>query len=123
MEKLIGRLNFILLLLISIVFISCNNSEASKYRVENEVEFDTISIVKRHHIEGDANNPYCDIKIEFVYPKSSQEGEIKTIQQFFEKIISEFRLKKLNLNKEFMHTLINTLIINLKNATTSKKML
>ena len=85
MEKLIGRLNFILLLLISIVFISCDNREASKYRVENEVEFDTISTVKRHHIDGDTNNPYCDIKIEFVYPKSSQESELKTIQQFFVK--------------------------------------
>ena len=85
MEKMIGRFNFILILLISIVIISCNNKEASKFRVENDIEFDTIRTAKRHHIEGDSKNPYCDIRIEFVYPKTSKETELKTIQQFFVK--------------------------------------
>ncbi len=87
MEKMIGRFNFILILLISIVVISCNNKEASKFRVENDIEFDTIRTAKRHHIEGDSKNPYCDIRIEFVYPKTSKETELKTIQQFFVKSI------------------------------------
>lgn len=87
MEKMIGRFNFILILLISIVIISCNNKEASKFRVENDIEFDTIRTAKRHHIEGDSKNPYCDIRIEFVYPKTSKETELKTIQQFFVKSI------------------------------------
>ncbi len=85
MEKLIRRLNFILLLLISIVIISCNNRGSSKFRVENNIEFDTIKTVKRNHIEGDANNPYCDIRVNFVYPKSSADTDIRALQQFFVK--------------------------------------
>ena len=85
MEKLIGRLNFILILLISIVTISCNNTGASKFGVDNDIKFDTIRTAKRHHIEGDSKNPYCDIGIEFIYPIHSEETEINTIQQFFVK--------------------------------------
>ena len=48
------RLNFILVLLISIVIISCNDRGASKFRVVNDIEFDTIRTAKRHHIEGDS---------------------------------------------------------------------
>lgn len=85
MEKLIGRLNFILILLILIVIISCNNNGTSKFRVDNDIEFDTIRTTKRHHIEGDSKNPYCDIRIEFVYPKNKKETDLKNIQQFFVK--------------------------------------
>lgn len=85
MEKLIGRLKFILVLLISIVIISCNDRGASKFRVVNDIEFDTIRTAKRHHIEGDSKNPYCDIRIEFVYPKTNKQTELKNIQQFFVK--------------------------------------
>lgn len=85
MEKLIGRLNFILILLILIVIISCNNNGTSKFRVDNDIEFDTIRTTKRHHIEGDSKNPYCDIRIEFVYPKTNKQTELKNIQQFFVK--------------------------------------
>ncbi len=83
MEKMIGRLNFILLLLISILVISCNNVGTNRLGADNDVQFDTIRTVKRHHIEGDSRNPYCDIKIDFIYPISSQETEISTIQKFF----------------------------------------
>jgi hypothetical protein len=85
MEKMIGRLNFILILLISIVIISCNNKGTNKLRVENDIEFDTIRTAKRHHIEDESKNPYCDIRIEFVYPKTSKDTKLKTIQQFFVK--------------------------------------
>ena len=85
MEKLIGRLNFILILLVSIVIISCNDRGASKFNAENDIEFDTITTVKRHHIQDDLENPYCDIRIEFIFPIANKQIELKTIQKFFVK--------------------------------------
>ena len=85
MEKMVGRLIFIPLLLISILIISCNNRVDSKFRVENDIEFDTIRTAKRHYIDEDQKNPYCDIRIEFVFPKTNKETELNSIQQFFVK--------------------------------------
>lgn len=83
MEKPNRRLIFILLLLIFIASISCDNSGKSKFRVDNDIIFDTIRTEKRFHIEEDTLNPYCDISVKFIYPIGGTTEDIEVLQQFF----------------------------------------
>ncbi|HLW10804.1 MAG TPA: RsiV family protein [Fermentimonas sp.] len=83
MEKPIGRLIFMLLLLVFVVLTSCNNGGRSKFRAENNIDFDTIRTEERFYLEGDTRNPYCDIKVDFIYPVSSSEGDLQMLQQLF----------------------------------------
>lgn len=66
-------------------FISCNNPQGrhSMVNEENSVGFDTVSMVEHHHLDGDTANPYCNIKVEFVYPVSSSKMNLDMLQQFF----------------------------------------
>ncbi|MDR2816027.1 MAG: RsiV family protein [Proteiniphilum sp.] len=77
----------VVLLLFSVAwlfFISCNRQRGrSVYGAENNVEFDTVSLVVRHHLDGDTANPYCNIWVEFIYPLSSNKINPDTLQQFF----------------------------------------
>src|SRR5690554_2562397 len=85
MEKPIGRLMFILLLLIFVASTSCDNSGRSKFRAENDIDFDTIRTEERFYLEGDTRNPYCDIKVDFIYPVSSSDADLESLQQLFVK--------------------------------------
>lgn len=63
---------------------SCNQqSGGSMFKVENKVEFDTINLIARHHLDSDTLNPYCDIALEFIYPVSSSNMQLDQLQQFF----------------------------------------
>jgi hypothetical protein len=65
-------------------FISCNRQgRRNMSDAENNIEFDTISMVARHHLDGDSANPYCNIGVEFVYPVSSSGTYPDMLQQFF----------------------------------------
>ncbi len=57
------------------------------FRAENSVDFDTITRVERNYLEGDTANPYCDIRVEFVYPVRSSGTDVNTLQQFFVKSV------------------------------------
>ncbi|MDD2511728.1 MAG: RsiV family protein [Proteiniphilum sp.] len=72
-------------LLLAAVFLctSCGESGGNRSQAGNNLKMDTISVVSRHHLEGDTTNPYCDIKVEFIYPLSSQKTSLDTLQQFF----------------------------------------
>jgi len=72
-----------LVLLASLYLISCDNSGRSVFKTRNNVSFDTIRVVSRDHLEGDTANPYCDIRIDFIYPVSSHTTSVDTLQQFF----------------------------------------
>ena len=72
-----------LVLLASLLLISCDNSGRSMFKARNNVEFDTIRVASRNHLEGDTANPYCDIRIDFIYPVSSHKTSVDTLQQFF----------------------------------------
>ncbi|WP_298653313.1 RsiV family protein [uncultured Proteiniphilum sp.] len=75
---------FILSLIVLLSFISCNHQGGrSMFRAENSVGFDTVSMVERHHLDGDTANPHCDIRVEFVYPVSSNKMSVDMLQQFF----------------------------------------
>lgn len=62
---------------------SCQNTNSGKQSAEKSAEFDTVRIAKRNHLEGDTTNPYCDIKVEFIYPVSSSGVGQDTLQHFF----------------------------------------
>ncbi len=79
------RILAVLLSLVALLFfISCNQQGGrSMFRAENNVEFDTISLVARHHLDGDTANPYCNIEVDFIYPVSSGKMNLDILQQFF----------------------------------------
>lgn len=79
------RMSVVLLSLVALLFfISCNQQGGrSMFKAENNVEFDTISLVARHHLDGDTTNPYCNIGVEFIYPVSSSKMNLDMLQQFF----------------------------------------
>jgi hypothetical protein len=78
-----GKSVYALVLLASLLLISCDNSGRSMFKARNSVAFDTIRVGARNHLDGDTANPFCDIRIEFIYPVSSQKTSVDTLQQFF----------------------------------------
>ncbi len=84
MEVMCKRWGLMLLLVASLWFTACNQPGGrSMFRVDNNVEFDTIGLVKRHYLDGDTTNPYCNIEVEFVYPVRSGKMSLESLQQFF----------------------------------------
>ena len=69
--------------IISLCHISCANEKRSVFHADNYIEFDTITVVKRHHLSGDTLNPHCEIRINFVFPISSATISVDTLQRFF----------------------------------------
>ncbi len=83
MEKTVKRFIFSILLLISIALLSCNDVERSGIKTENDIELDTISVNRRYHLDDDSTKPYCDIRINFIYPTKSLDTSLDTLQQIF----------------------------------------
>ncbi len=83
MEKQNSILLFSLLLITSLMLTMCDNSGRSMFRADNGVDFDTIRADYRNHLEGDTTNPYCDIRVYFIYPISGRKTSVDTLQQFF----------------------------------------
>jgi len=80
------RISVVLLfLLVLSLFIFCNRRQGERrmFREENNVGFDTVSMVARHHLNGDTANPYCNIEVDFIYPTSSGKMNLDRLQQFF----------------------------------------
>lgn len=74
---------FILLIVVLSCIVSCNNIRSGVAADENSADFDTVQVAKRSYLEGDTANPYCDIRVEFIYPISSKGVSPDTLQQFF----------------------------------------
>jgi len=49
----------------------------------NNIAFDTISMHERTHLDEDKSKPYCDIRLEFVYPAATSSYNTDTLQRFF----------------------------------------
>ncbi|MFA7492151.1 MAG: RsiV family protein [Proteiniphilum sp.] len=75
----------LLSMLALLLFISCNQQQGERrmLREENNVEFDTVNTVVRHHLDGNTANPYCNIEVDFIYPISSDKMNLDRLQQFF----------------------------------------
>ena len=76
-------LNLTLLSLIFIASSSCGNVMQSKYNADNLIEFDTVFVADKYHLDEDTTKPYCDINVEFTYPYLSEETNLQELQQFF----------------------------------------
>lgn len=67
-----------------LIFISCHHQGTrSLVTEENSIEFDTSSVVVRHHLEGDTTNPYCNLVVDFIYPVHSDHADLSILQQHF----------------------------------------
>ncbi len=83
MEELGKKLIFMLLSLMVVVVFSCTSSSNSEFKTVNRIDFDTISVDERHHLDNDAAGPYCDINVEFIYPAAAEDYNLENLQQFF----------------------------------------
>ena len=83
--KRIKKNTFLLLPVLTVLFIACNSEVRSKFRAENNIGFDTIRVHERYHLDGDESKPFCDIRVEFVYPTNASRMSIDSLQQFFVK--------------------------------------
>lgn len=72
-----------LLLVAAFLITSCGEKGSSTCRATNSLTLDTILVESRQHLDGDTASPYCDIRLEFIYPVSSQETNLDTLQQYF----------------------------------------
>lgn len=79
------RISVFMLPLAALLFVTCCNQREgrSMFRAENNVEFDTVSLATRHHLEGDTANPYCNIEVDFIYPSGSSKMNLDMLQKFF----------------------------------------
>ncbi len=79
------RISVFMLPVAALLFATCCNQrgKSSMFRSENNVEFDTVSVVAHHHLEGDTANPYCNILVDFVYPVTSNKMNLEGLQKFF----------------------------------------
>ncbi len=69
--------------LLFLTFIGCNQSGKSTYRKDNQVKFDTLRVDKKYFLNNDTTQPFCELKVEFIYPKESAKANLKRLQQLF----------------------------------------
>lgn len=62
---------------------SCQNTRSGAENMQESAEYDTVRLAKRNHLEGDTANPFCDIRVDFVYPVSSIGVGQDTLQYIF----------------------------------------
>jgi len=77
------KISFFLLPVMAVMLISCGNNGYSRFSADNNIAFDTISMHERHHLDEDTSKPYCDIRLEFVYPAATSSYNTDTLQRFF----------------------------------------
>jgi hypothetical protein len=51
--------------------------------INNNVKFDSIQVAESYYLFNDSSQPSCNIEIFFVYPDSSDEQLLKTLQDIF----------------------------------------
>lgn len=80
---------------------------------DNLIRLDTLQLDKTYSIDNKSDLPSCNIKIKFIYPKSSDSNSCDTIQSFFiEKVLGE-TFKKEN-PKSAVDNFVNHYIHNFK---------
>ena len=78
--------------------------------MDNNLTLDTIYTELRHHLKGDTANPYCDIRVEFIYPLSRQEEQVDSLQRFFVCAMFGTAYEGWDLQRQWMHILKTTWI-------------
>ncbi|MGB4340710.1 MAG: RsiV family protein [Dysgonamonadaceae bacterium] len=63
-------------------FFSCKNVN-NTFGNNNGIEFDSLAVTKKSHLNNDTAQPFCEISIDFVYPKTAAKLDVKQLQQLF----------------------------------------
>ncbi|HXL00536.1 MAG TPA: hypothetical protein PLE90_03930, partial [Dysgonamonadaceae bacterium] len=63
-------------------FFSCKNVN-NTFGNNNGIEFDSLAVTKKSHLNNDTTQPFCEISIDFVYPKTAAKLDVKQLQQLF----------------------------------------
>ena len=69
--------------LLLLFFASCKTTNEDFALKDNQVKFDTLVVDKRHYLNNDTVSPYCDLKVHFIYPSSSNEAVLSILHQHF----------------------------------------
>ncbi len=79
-----NTIKVVLVTLVCIFAISCNNVGRSMFSKDNQVKFDTLIVEKKHHLHNDTSSPWCELNVQFIYPiKSSKDDDLIRLQQLF----------------------------------------
>lgn len=81
MRKIVSRIGAIAVLVT--LFIACDNDNRSVVTKENMVEFDTLQAEQKYYLHNDTLNPYCDLKVHFIYPIKSAKSDLTMLQKMF----------------------------------------
>lgn len=81
MEK--NRIILTVVTTLLIFLASCKTVDEEQVLKENQVKFDTLVVERRHYLRNDTASPFCDLNVHFVYPISSSEADLKTLQAAF----------------------------------------
>ncbi len=66
-----------------LLLIGCNDPGKSMFKKDNQINFDTLLIEKKHYLSNDTLKPFCELNVNFVYPIESSKSKLKRIQQHF----------------------------------------
>ncbi len=69
--------------LLSIIIIACNSGNKEMLSQDNQVEFDTLIVQRKHYLRNDTLKPFCDLNVHFVYPIKSSMVDLRKLQQLF----------------------------------------
>lgn len=69
-------------LLASLQF-SCNRNERSRFKADNIVTFDTITVDKKYFLDDKSENPSCNLKLNFIYPESIADFDVNAARSVF----------------------------------------
>ncbi|MCC8154606.1 MAG: DUF3298 and DUF4163 domain-containing protein [Tannerellaceae bacterium] len=61
---------------LSFCITGCNNKKQGQTGRVNDISFDSIQIEKEYYLLNNTDNPHCELKVNFVYPKKSTSPEL-----------------------------------------------
>lgn len=83
MKQKVFGFSFFAAVLLSLLLFSCNNNKKSLFKADNGIEFDTINIEKRYFLDNNPENPSCNLTLNFIYPKSTDNFDAQAAKSVF----------------------------------------
>lgn len=71
------------LVLFSIVWISCSETRKSAFKSDNGIEFDTVQTEEQYFLDNKPENPSCNLTIKLSVPAKSTHFDIEPIRKIF----------------------------------------
>lgn len=83
MRRKVFVFSFLVAVLLSSLFSSCNQDKRSLFKADNGIEFDTINIEKKYFLDDNPENPSCNLKLTFVYPERISNFDTRAARRVF----------------------------------------